>query len=125
MTHSKQSGPQTPVGGYFEGERLELIWRFAYPREYIPLLMDYLGARPGMRILESGCGSGFLSRLLARTLADVRVVGVDADEKMLDLGGEMLAREKLAGRVELRHGNAYQLPFPDETFDLVTSHTLL
>ncbi len=125
MAHSKQPGPQTPVGGYFEGERLELIWRFAYPPEYIPLLMDYLGARPGMRILESGCGSGFLSRLLARTLDDVRVVGVDADKKMLGLGGEMLAREKLAGRVEFRHGNAYRLPFPDETFDLVTSQTLL
>ena len=114
-----------PVTGFFEGERLELTWRYAYRSEFVPLLMDYLGARPGMRILDVGCGTGFLARLLAQTLDDVQVVGLDADEKMLDLARQMLAREGLAGRVELRQGDAYQLPFPDETFDLVTSQTLL
>jgi ubiquinone/menaquinone biosynthesis C-methylase UbiE len=113
------------VTGFFEGERLELTWRYAYRPEFVPLLMDYLGARPGMRILDVGCGTGFLARLLAQTLNAVQVVGLDADEKMLDLAHQMLEGERLTGQVELRQGDAYQLPFPDETFDLVTSQTLL
>lgn len=104
---------------------MELTWRYAYQPEFVPLLMDYLGVRPGMRILDVGCGSGFLSRTLARTLDDVQVVGLDVDEKLLDLAHQMLGREGLIDRVELRQGNAYQIPYPDETFDLVTSQTLL
>ena len=118
------SSPQ-PATGYFEGERLELNWRFAYQPEFVPLLMHYLGAAPGLRILDVGCGSGFLARLLARTLAEVQVTGLDADQKLLDLGQEMLAREKLTAQVELQKGDAYHLPFPDATFDLATSQTLL
>lgn len=123
MTDASPS--EKPVSGYFEGERLELIWRYAYPPEIQPLLMNYLGAKPGMKILDSGCGTGFLTRLLAKVLTDVQVVGVDMDEKLLDLGRQMLVRENLIDQVELRQGDAYHLPFSDETFDLVTSQTLL
>ncbi len=124
-TKEKSGRSETPVTGFFEGERLELTWRYAYRPEFVPLLMEYLGAQAGMRILEVGCGTGFLARLLARTLEDVQVTGVEVDGQMLDLACQMLAREGLADRVALRQGDAYRLPFPDETFDLVTSHTLL
>jgi ubiquinone/menaquinone biosynthesis C-methylase UbiE len=122
--HQKEQ-KATPVTGFFEGDRLELNWRYVYRPEFIPLLMDYLGARPGMRILDVGCGSGFLSRLLARTLEDVHVVGLEADEKLLDLAHQMVEREGLTGQVELHQGDAYHLPFSDDSFDLVTSHTVL
>jgi ubiquinone/menaquinone biosynthesis C-methylase UbiE len=125
MTRNAQFQPPTPVTGYWEAESLERGWRYTYRPEFMPLLMDYLGAGPGMRILDVGCGTGFLARLLARTLDDVQVVGLDADEKMLDLARHMLEREGLTDRVELQQGDAYQLPFSDETFDLVTSQTLL
>lgn len=125
MTSKPGSEPQTPIVGYFEGERLELIWRYAYRPEFVPLLIEYLGARPGTHILDAGCGTGFLSRLLAKALENVQVKGVDTDQKLLGLGHQMVEREKLSKNVKLSEGNAYQLPFPDETFDLVTSHTLL
>ena len=115
----------TTVSGFFEGERLELTWRYAYRPEFVPLLLEYLGARPGTRILDVGCGSGFLSRLLARNLDNVQIVGLDADEKMLDLARQMLEREDLVSQVELRKGDAYQIPYPDDAFDLVTSQSML
>jgi len=121
----QQNHRPTPVTGFFEGERMELTWRYAYRPEFTPLLMDYLGARPGMRILDVGCGTGFLARLLVRTLSDVQVVGLEADEKILDLAHQMLEHEGLADQVELRQGDAYQISFPDGAFDLVTSQTLL
>ncbi len=125
MAKNSQSKTREIFTGYFEGERLELIWRYAYPEEFKPLLLNYLGAKPGMKILDSGCGTGFLTRLLAKNVVNAQVTGVDLDEKLLDLGREMLERETLTENVELRQGDAYNLPFPDEYFDLVTSQTLL
>ena len=124
MARGQQSQPRKPVTDFFEGERLELTWRYAYRPEFVPLLMEYVGAQPGMHILEVGCGTGFLSRLLTQTLADVRVVGLEPGEKSLNLGRQLLERQKLTN-VELQHGEAYPIPFPDEAFDLVTSQTLL
>ena len=125
MVNKMSKSTHAPVSGYFEGERLELAWRYAYRPEFIPLLMNYLGANNGMSILDVGCGSGFLSRLLAKTLSDVQIIGLDADEKMLSLAEQMLARDGVSVQVTLQKGDAYHLPFADETFDLVTSHTLL
>ncbi len=126
MPKSRKPTPaHTPVSNYFEGDRLEQNWRYAYRPEFIPLLLEYLGVRPGLSILDTGCGSGFLSRMIARAMSDVRVVGLDADAKMLSLARQMLAREDLADQIELHQGNAYRLPFAGETFDLTTSHTLL
>jgi len=123
--NAEPTRPPTPVTGFFQGDNLELNWRYAYRPEFIPLLMDYLGARPGMCILDVGCGAGFLARLLVQALDDVHVVGLDADRELLKLAYQMLEREALTPQIELRCGNAYHIPYPDESFDLVASHTLL
>ena len=125
MKRKKSSAAPTPVTGFFQGEKMEVEWRYAFRPEFVPLLVDYLGARPGMRILDVGCGTGCLARLLALSVDNVRVVGLDPDEKMLDLGRQILEREQLNDRIELTKGDAYHQPFPDDTFDLVTSQTLL
>ena len=124
MTRGHQPQVREPLTDFFEGERLELTWRYAYRPEFVPLLMDYVGAQPGMHILEVGCGTGFLSRLMAQTLAGVRIVGLDPNETSLNLGRQLLERHKLTN-VELQPGAAYPIPFPDATFNLVTSQTLL
>ena len=78
-----------------------------------------------MNILEVGCGTGFLSRLIAKKVDDVHIVGLEKDEKTLKLGEEMVDRERLTKRITLRKGDAYEIPFPDASFDLVTSQTVL
>ena len=114
-----------PVNSYFKGDRLELSWRYAYRPEFVPLLLNYLGLQNGMSILDVGCGSAFLSRLMAKSLSEVQIIGIEADEKMLSLAEQMLARDGVQGQVTLQKGDAYDLPFADETFDLVTSQTVL
>jgi ubiquinone/menaquinone biosynthesis C-methylase UbiE len=127
MTKSRKAIHQlnTDVVGYWEGEALERGRRYSYRFEFLPLLLDYLGARAKMRILDVGCGTGFLARLMAQNLQNVQVVGLEGDGKLLSLGQEKLVMETLEDRVSFRQGDAYQLPFKDDAFDLVTSHTLL
>ncbi len=107
----KPSVPPVAASGLFQGELLELVWRYAYRSEFVPLLLTYLGARPGMQILEVGCGSGFLTRLLLRNLDGVRITALDGDLKMLELAGQMLDREGHSAHAQLGQANAYELPF--------------
>ena len=85
---------------------------------YRPLLareVVRLGLGPADRILDLCCGTGLLSRELARRLGpDGEVVGVDASEAMLE-------QARLAGgRVVYVRAEADSLPLPDGHFDGVT-----
>jgi 2-polyprenyl-3-methyl-5-hydroxy-6-metoxy-1,4-benzoquinol methylase len=67
--------------------------------------------RPGMRLLDVGCGTGHQLRNLND--AGFAVTGVDGSEDML-----AHARELNPG-AELRQANVDALPFPDASFDVV------
>ncbi|MFW6338786.1 MAG: ArsR/SmtB family transcription factor [Alkalispirochaetaceae bacterium] len=74
----------------------------------------------GLRIADVGCGNGKLSALLASSGNDV--IGVDNAEEQI-----RLARELYDGRAGLsfRVAEAEELPFPDESLDVVVfSHSL-
>lgn len=75
--------------------------------------------RPGERVLEIGCGTGNLALLIARVHAGVDVVGIDPDPRALARARRKADRRGLA--VELHHGFAERLPFPDGSFDRVVS----
>ena len=116
---------RTAKSGYFFGERQELELRYTYRPEFVPLLLDYLGAQAGMSMLELGCGSGFLSRLLAQSVPKAQVVGLDSDPASLEIARAIQKREGVGDALRFEQGDAQQLPFPDASFDLVTSHRLL
>jgi ubiquinone/menaquinone biosynthesis C-methylase UbiE len=72
------------------------------------------------RILDVGCGTGYLLRLLAtRCPGAVELAGVDPAASMIDV-----ARESVSDRrIEFAVGFAEHLPYPDHWFDLVVSTT--
>ncbi len=59
----------------------------------------------GGTLLDLGCGSGRLLARLARGRPDAHVIGLDLSEPMLETGRQVLEREGLADRVELRRGD--------------------
>lgn len=66
------------------------------------------------KILEVGCTNGFTSLEVTRTIG-CEVIGVDINENSLRNAQERVNRE----RVSFMKGSAYDLPFEDESFDLV------
>jgi ubiquinone/menaquinone biosynthesis C-methylase UbiE len=74
--------------------------------------------RPGMRILDVGCGGGQLALRLSDHFADIELCGVDLSPDQV-----ARARRRTSGRAQLSfvEGSALDLPFGAETFDLVYS----
>jgi arsenite methyltransferase len=94
---------------------LEAVYHIGDAVRRRAIVREALGAAPGERILDVGCGPGFYC---AELLADVgpqgAVVGLDSSAAML-----ALARRRCAGHgnVELREADATALPVAGASFD--------
>jgi ubiquinone/menaquinone biosynthesis C-methylase UbiE len=72
-------------------------------------------------ILDVGCGGGRTVSKLATIAADGKVNGIDYSETSVAAARRNNARFIQTGRVEIRHGSVSQMPFLDDSFDLVTA----
>ena len=89
-------------------------------RQVVTRLLAHLDReRPSPRsALDIGCGTGMLLRGLARRFPDAALAGIDLAPGMVAAAVETLVGH---GKVDLRPGDAEQLPFKDGSFDLVVS----
>ncbi len=81
-------------------------YRLAYPDELIARVAKLVGLAPGARVMDLGCGPGFLAIPFAR--AGMRVVGVDPEPDMLDVA-RAVAKDA-AVSVDFRQGSSFELP---------------
>jgi SAM-dependent methyltransferase len=72
----------------------------------------------GARVLDVGCGSGAVTRLVAQRYRPSLVVGLDRNESLL-VGARRLAEASGVAEVSFAAGDARALPFGDGRFDLV------
>jgi len=79
--------------------------------------------RPGLDLLDLGCGPGTITVDLAERVAPGRVVGLDAAAGVLGEASALAGRRGVA--VEWVVGDALALPFADAAFDVVHAHQLL
>ena len=81
-------------------------------------LAGRLTLKPGMRVLETACGTGIVTqRLLERMRGHGTLVATDLNEAMIDHGRRHVTAEP--GLVEWQTADATKLPFPDGSFDAV------
>ena len=99
----------------------ELVEAHRYTKEWhIPIAADFAGAR-GLKVLEIGCGLGTDGAQFAEAGADY--TGVDLTEAAVELARKRFELFDLKGKFET--ADAENLPFADESFDLVYSHGVL
>ena len=95
------------------------IRRWVQPPDKI---IERSGIEQGMTVLDLGCGSGAFTTLLARVVGKQgKVYAVDIQPGMLrQLERKLAKAENLDIRnVELKQASAYELPFEDDSLDLV------
>ncbi|GAA2107001.1 class I SAM-dependent methyltransferase [Actinomadura alba] len=80
--------------------------------------------RPGVSLLDVGCGPATITADLAALVAPGVVTAVDAAPDVLEEAGR-LAAERGLDNVEFAVADVHALPYPDETFDVVHAHQVL
>lgn len=85
-------------------------------REATSALFDQLDWRPGVHVLDVGCGIGGPARYLARHRG-ARVTGVDLSPEFVEVARELTLRCGLAEVVDFQVGNGLALPIPDGGVD--------
>ncbi len=80
--------------------------------------------RPGQRLLDLGSGLGTITIGLAEAVSPGKVVGIDVEEGQVKEAREK-ATEQGVSNIRFEVGDAYQLDFESESFDVVYSNALL
>lgn len=66
-----------------------------------------------VRVLDAGCGEGFITNLLVSNIANIEAVGLEYTQEALEIA------QKSNSSIQWMRGDIYQLPFEDNAFDIV------
>ena len=102
-----------------EAERLESKTDPAVAEEQL----QWAGLRSGMRALEVGCGSGAVTRVMARLASPQCATGIDQSRDRLAEARRLAGQHQLD--IEFAEGNALRLPIAGGEFDFAWSRFLL
>ena len=87
-------------------------------------LEDTLKINSETKILDIACGKGSTAFYLAEKY-DCSVVGIDISEKLIQEANDTCSKKKLNNQVKFLVGNAMNLPFEDNEFDVAISQGIL
>lgn len=80
--------------------------------------------RPGMRIVDLGCGPGSITAGIATAVAGCHIVAIDTEHGQSKLTHATTKKIKMS-TVDTITASAYALPLPDESVDAVFAHALI
>ncbi|GAJ13721.1 unnamed protein product, partial [marine sediment metagenome] len=89
----------------------------------IPELKPFL--KPGAKVLDVGCGTGTITLGVAEAVKPGEVVGIDPGEDRIEVARDWAAQVAHPGNITFQVGDSHHLDFPDNTFDVVYSHTVM
>jgi SAM-dependent methyltransferase len=107
---------------YWDGDRKICYGGYRYMEgrweKVARAMVEHYGIKPGDKILDVGCGKGFLLYDFTKVVPGLEVYGIDISEYAIEN-----SKEEIKDRLQV--GNATSLPFPDNYFDFVFSITTL
>ncbi|RXZ33720.1 methyltransferase domain-containing protein [Oxalobacteraceae bacterium CAVE-383] len=107
---------------YWDGDRRICYGGYRYmPGRWAPVaqaMIDHYGLKAGDKVLDIGCGKGFLLYEMSLLVPGLEIHGIDVSTYALDN-----AKEEIKDRLQI--ANANSLPFADDYFDFVFSITTL
>jgi SAM-dependent methyltransferase len=134
LTSSRSAAPDgaeaiSPPGGWAtcsapSARWYDLTFGWLLGGLYARMADDLAAALAGVAapdVLEVGPGPGGLAVELARRVDGLRLTGLDIDAAMVERANARARREGLGDRLTFVVGDVATLPFPDASFDLVTS----
>jgi SAM-dependent methyltransferase len=80
--------------------------------------------KPGMTLLDCGCGPGTITQGLANLIAPGTVIGIDKEPSQLQLA-QQTAPAQTVSSIQFVQASIYSLPFADQSFDAVFAHAVL
>ncbi|MFJ2745783.1 methyltransferase domain-containing protein [Streptomyces sp. NPDC087440] len=111
----------TYTHGHHESVLRSHTWRTA--ANSAAYLIPHL--RPGLRVLDVGCGPGTITADLAALVGpEGHVTGVDSAAAILDQA-RATAAERGLENTEFAPADVHALDFPDDSFDVVHAHQVL
>ncbi|MDP7168021.1 MAG: class I SAM-dependent methyltransferase [Nitrospinota bacterium] len=103
---------------FFDGDRLNGYGGYHYhPRfwqETVKRFRDHYRLADDAGVLDVGCGKGFMLHDFKELMPELTIAGIDISEYTIENAIEPVAEY-------LRAGNARELPYEDDSFDLVIS----
>ena len=102
---------------YWDGDRRFGFGGYKYDGRWRPVadaLAEHYNLQPGDRVLDVGCGKGFLLYELTQSVPGIEVEGVDISKYAIENSKEEI-------RPRLKIADASALPYDDKSFDLVIS----
>lgn len=118
-TTSDTSSPSYAMG---YGEEFQKLLRIRSAERNAAHLLPHL--EPGQRILDFGCGPGTISMGLAKAVEPGELHGIDTEESQIAIA-RAAAEAGGHGNASFRRGDATDLPFDDDSFDVAHCHAVL
>ena len=103
---------------FFDGERKHGYGGFSYNPKFwepvVPAFREFYDLKKGDRILDVGCAKGFMLYDFLRIIKGIKVSGIDVSKYAIDNSMEVI-------KSSLKVADAADLPYDDNSFDLVIS----
>ncbi|MBP9889049.1 MAG: class I SAM-dependent methyltransferase [Leptospiraceae bacterium] len=104
------------IHSFTESEQQRLVAQAEFLAHYTHPFLEF---SPSDSVLEIGCGVGAQIKLLSNSHSYKKIVGIDFEPKQIEKAKQILLNEIKLGKVELAVGSGTNLPYADESFDVV------
>lgn len=113
---------QKPHSAEFFGEYRDFWWN----KDFLDLMASRLNLTQVNKVLDVGCGIGHWGQLLSDYLpSNANLIGIDREKTWVDKASKRAVQFGLSDRYRYQEGDTTQLPFLENTFDMVTCQTVL